>query len=84
MSASDLRTGYLRPFDGELTAEPWLWAAALTGRSEHLPRTIRVGVELRSYGVHPRAYARGVLWYGVKRNFHGWRILIGGLRRFKY
>ena len=23
---------------------------------------------LRSYGVHPRAYARGVLWYGVKSN----------------
>ncbi len=44
---------------------PWLWGAALTGRSEHSPRTIQLKHRPQSYGVHPRAYARGVLWYGV-------------------
>ena len=50
---------------------PWLWGAALAGSSEHSPREIAAGgafkvmtEEIISQG-HPRAHARGVLWYGV-------------------
>ena len=63
LNACKPRTTDLRPFDGELTAEPWLWGTPHGGSSEHSPREIAVRrvfkvltEEIISRGESPRSH----------------------------
>ncbi|MFQ5541658.1 MAG: hypothetical protein ACE5E2_02420, partial [Candidatus Binatia bacterium] len=71
----------LRPFDGELTAEPWLWGTALAGSPEHssppveslwVERRLRTGRSVVRPGgyLRPelRSRARQVVWGKIMRN----------------
>jgi len=60
LNACKPRTTDFRPFDGELTAEPWLWGTPHGGSSEHSPREIavrRVFKVLTEEIISPRAIA---------------------------